>query len=99
MTQKIHTIIGNQTDIVLDVGIDAANIVTAFIDWCNEDEETGTWTATPVPGTTTITYTTNPTDLNIPGNWTLQSVVNGNHGEQVLMYVGPTIIPVGHPHP
>lgn len=99
MTQQIHTIVGNATDIILEVGIDAASITNAFIDWCDPDSNTGTWPATPVPGTTSITYQTLPVDLTIPGNWMLQSVVDGNHGEQVPMYVGESLIPIGHPHP
>lgn len=99
MTQQIHTIVGNQTDIILEVGIDSAAITTSFIDWCAPDETTGTWTATPVPSSTSIEYQTLPGDLTVPGNWILQSVVDGNHGEQVSMYVGESLIPIGHPHP
>lgn len=73
--------------LVLDVNITLEGGETTFIDVLKPDQSIVTWTATPVIGTTNISYTLEEGDLDQAGNYYVTPLVDGVLGETARIRV------------
>jgi hypothetical protein len=79
--------IGQSVYIELDPApFDPSGGTSPLIKYEKPDGTTGQWNASIVGGK--ITYTTNSTDLDVPGTWKLQAfVIKGGERRRVNMYL------------
>ena len=73
--------------LVLDVNITLTGEEETTIDVLKPDLSSVTWSATPVPGTTNITHTLEPGELNQVGNYYISPIVESVLGETARIRV------------